>query len=478
VKHTALRMIGLAGKVVIFDEVHAYDTYMTTIIEALLQWLRALDTSVILLSATLPQMRREKLARAYGVEFAQGEAAQGYPALWVFGNAAPYHAAPPAIQPNRTLTLEFLHLGDTEAELKAKAQFLLDAVTDGGCVGWMTNTVRRAQEMFAIVDQQADAEVDRMLLHAQLPLFERKYREKTLRDKYGPPDGTTQRPKRGIVIGTQVLEQSLDLDFDLLVSDLAPIDLLLQRAGRLHRHARPERQGAPHFYVNAPLTTEGRPSLNPDSCIYAAFLLLQTWATLKDRTEILLPRDYRVLVEAVYGLAKLPAGHPLQEEWKRLERKEKDAVGEARLRLLPDPDPEWAFSTRMSRLQFEENENGAAWIIGKTRLGEESVTVIPLERRDVMVWGWPDGQPIALNQAASREVQLDLLRRQLRISNPDAVAALKAQTLPALFKRSTLLKEYFPLWLEEGRGQLTLPNGLLEVCLDKNLGLQIRKKGV
>lgn len=478
VKHTALRMIGLAGKVIIFDEVHAYDTYMTTIIEALLQWLRALGTSVILLSATLPQGRREKLARAYGVEFAQGEAAQGYPALWVFGNAAPYHAAPPAIQPNRTLTLEFLHLGDTEAEIRTKAQFLLDAVADGGCVGWMTNTVRRAQEIFAQVDQFAASEVDRMLLHAQLPLFERKHREKALRDKYGPPDGTTQRPQRGIVIGTQVLEQSLDLDFDLLVSDLAPIDLLLQRAGRLYRHARPERQGIPHFYVNAPLTAEGCPSLNPDARIYAPFLLLQTWVTLKGRTEIVLPRDYRVLVEAVYGLTKLPADHPFLEEWKKLERKEKGAIGEARLRLLPDPDPEWAFSTRMSRLQFEESENGAAWIIGKTRLGEESVTVIPLERRDDMAWGWPDGQPLALNQAASREAQLDLLRRQLRISNPDAVAALKAQPLPALFKRSTLLKEYFPLWLEEGRGQLTLQNGLLEVCLDKNLGLQIRKKGV
>lgn len=478
VKHTALRMIGLAGKVIILDEVHAYDTYMTTIIEELLQWLRALDTSVILLSATLPQTRREKLARAYGVEFAQGEAAQGYPALWVFGNAAPHHAAPPAIQPNRTLTLEFLHLGDTEAEIKAKAQFLLDAVADGGCVGWMTNTVRRAQEIFAIVDQQAGLGIDRMLLHAQLPLFERKRREKTLRDKYGPPDGKTQRPKRGIVVGTQVLEQSLDLDFDLLVSDLAPIDLLLQRAGRLHRHARPERSGVPYFYVNAPLTTEGHPALYPDSRIYAAFLLLQTWATLEGRTAIVLPHDYRVLVEAVYGMAKLPADHPFQEEWKKLDRKEKDAIGEARLRLLPEPDPEWAFSTRMSRLQFEESENGAAWIIGKTRLGEESVTVIPLERRDDMAWGWPDGQAVALNQAASREVQLDLLRRQLRISNPDAVVALKAQALPVLFKRSTLLKEYFPLWLAEGRGQLTLPNSLLEVCLDKKLGLQIHKKGV
>ncbi len=475
VKHTALRMIGLAGKVIILDEVHAYDTYMTTIVESLLRWLRALDASVILLSATLPQSRRAALARAYGVETGDAVAAQAYPAVWVFGAGEPHHAEPEAMQPERVLMLDWLRLSDEEAE--AKAHWLLEQASAGGCVCWMTNTVRRAQAIFEIVDRLAGPATDRMLLHAQLPLCERERREAALREKYGPPDDNTQRPERGIVIGTQVLEQSLDLDFDALVSDLAPVDLLLQRAGRLHRHARarPATHAVPRLWVNAPLT-EGRPALDPDRWVYAPFLLLQTWTTLADRAEIVLPRDYRLLVEAVYGLETMPVDHPFAAEWQGLKRKERYAVGEANIRLLPEPDPEWAFSSRMSRLTFEESENSAAWIVGKTRLGEESVTVIPLERRDDVAWGWPDGPQVALNQAAPRDTQLDLLRRQLRISNRDAIAALKAQKLPTLFTRSTLLKDYLPLWLTDGAAELPLQKGVLEIHLDEKLGLQIRKK--
>jgi len=480
VKHTALRMIGLAGKVVIFDEVHAYDTYMTRIIEALLKWLRALDASVIILSATLPQTRRAALARAYGVDLGDTAAAQAYPSLWVFGADETHHAEPEAVQTDRVLTLDFLHLGDDKADAKAKARWLLDKVTGGGCACWMTNTVRRAQAIFEMVDCLAGPEVDRMLLHAQLPLFERERREKELQDKYGPPD-KAQRPPcgRGIIIGTQVLEQSLDLDFDVLVSDLAPIDLLLQRAGRLHRHQRTrlEPHIKPRFWVNAPLNAEGRPVLDADRWIYAPFLLLQTWATLTDRAEIVLPRDYRTLVEAVYGLADLPAGHPFLAEWRELKKQESHAVGEANLRLLPEPDPEWAFSSRMAHLQFEESENSAAWIVAQTRLGEESVTVIPLEQRDTAAWGWPDGPQVALNQAAPREMQLDLLRRQLRIGHRDAVAALKAQSLPPLFTRSALLRDYLPLWLTDGQAELPLKKGALVLSLDERLGLQIYKKG-
>jgi CRISPR-associated endonuclease/helicase Cas3 len=478
VKHTALRMIGLAGKVVIFDEVHAYDMYMTTIVEALLKWLRALDTSVILLSATLPQSRRAALARAYGVGIGDTAAVQVYPSLSVFGAGKAHHAEPQAVQPDRLLMMDFLRFGDAEADIEAKARWLLATVAGGGCVCWMTNTVRRAQAVFKIVDHLAGPEVDRMLLHAQLPLFERERREKDLIKKYGPPD-QAQRPARGVVVGTQVMEQSLDLDFDVMVSDLAPIDLLLQRAGRLHRHTRPRpaQHAEPHLWINAPLTTEKRPVLDADRWVYAPFLLLQTWATLADRDEIALPRDYRMLVEAVYGLTSLPAGHPFIAEWQELKKQEAFAIGEANLRLLPEPDPEWAFSSRMARLQFEESENSAAWIVAKTRLGEESVTVIPLEWRDATAWGWPDGLQVAINQAAPRETQLDLLRRQLRISHHDAVAALKAQSLPPLFTRSALLKEYLPLWLTDGLAELPLKKGTLVLSLDEKLGLQICKKG-
>lgn len=480
VKHTALRMIGLAGKVVIFDEVHAYDTYMTTIIEMLLKWLRALGSSVIILSATLPQARRLALARAYGVDVEHNAEAQTYPSLWVFGEGASHHAAPRAQQPARNLSLGFLHIGDERTDIAAKARWLLDSVAHGGCACWMTNTVKRGQDIFEAVDRLAEAEnltIDRMLFHAQYPLSERERREQELRDKYGPQG---LRPKRGIVIGTQVLEQSLDLDFDVMVTDLAPMDLLLQRAGRLHRHerTRPVGHESPHLWVNVPQNDAGEIEIGVDRYIYASFLLRQTWAVLHGLSTIELPRDYRILVEAVYGFNVLPADHLLQAEWQELKEKEARALGEANIRLLPEPDPEWAFSSRMSRLQFEENDNSAAWIIARTRLGEESITVIPMERRENVAWAWPTGEELSLTRPVSRDTQLALLRKQLRISNQAVVHALKTDTPPALFIKSALLKECLPLWLTDGQLRIPLKKGVVVLTMDQQLGLKIRKEGV
>ena len=479
VKHTALRVIGLAGKVVIFDEVHAYDTYMTTIIETLLKWLRALGTSVIILSATLPQTRRAALARAYGAPVDDAPEAQTYPSLWVFGEGASHHAAPKAQQPQRTLSLNFLRVSDEESEAETKARWLLRSVAEGGCACWMTNTVRRGQAIFEALDRIARTEnlqIDRMLLHAQYPLEEREKREQALAEKYGPQG---KRPVRGIIIGTQVLEQSLDLDFDVMVSDLAPVDLLLQRAGRLHRHerVRPTQHETPRFWINAPLNDLGEIEIGVDRWIYAPFLLKQTWATLQKLSAIELPRDYRRLVEAVYGFEVLPANHPLQAEWQELKQEESRAVGEANLRLLPEPDPEWAFSSRMNRLQFEENDNSAAWIVARTRLGEESITVIPMERRENVAWAWPVGQELPLNRPASRDAQLALLRRQLRISNQAVVHTLKAEASPPLFTKSSLLKECLPLWLTDGQLRLPLKKGAMILTMDHELGLKIRKEG-
>ncbi|HUW14277.1 MAG TPA: CRISPR-associated helicase Cas3', partial [Anaerolineae bacterium] len=326
VKHNALRLIGLAGKVVIFDEVHAYDTYMTAIVETLLHWLSALGTSVIILSATLPQAQRAALARAYGAELAvSSEQAQAYPSLWVFSRTQPpHHATPLAHQPNRRLGIHALHLTDGAS----KARWLLDAVADGGCACWITNTVNRAQQLFAALTDADSSDMDLMLLHARFPLEDRQALERKLTGKYGP---NGDRPKRGIVVGTQVLEQSLDLDFDLMVSDIAPVDLLLQRAGRLQRHDRPRPAafaGRPVLWINTELSPDGDLDLGVDRWIYDAFLLRQTWRTLQGHGEIHLLRECHTLVEAVYGITEVPPDSPLAEAWDNLQRKRSDAIKE------------------------------------------------------------------------------------------------------------------------------------------------------
>jgi len=486
VKHVALRLIGLAGKVVIFDEVHAYDTYMTTIVERLLEWLSALGTSVIILSATLPLKQRAALAHAYGATLSQDpEQAEAYPSIWVLPrDTDSYHCAPDAYQPDRPLAVEYLHFADDEPE--AKARWLLDAVRDGGCACWITNTVARAQAIYRVLRDAPEARhIDLSLLHARFPLAEREQREKRLTAKYGPPqDEATApkpRPRRGIVIGTQVLEQSLDLDFDLMVSDLAPIDLLLQRAGRLQRHQRSRPAayaGGPTLWINAPRDDSGALNVHTDALIYAEYLLLQTWHILENHGNVFrLPHDYRPLIEAVYREGDLDFNPELRAAWDRLDRKESDATKEAQQRLIPAPASGRSFSRRIARMTFDEDETGASWIVAQTRLGRESVNLIPMEKLNATTARlFPDGEPLDLGRKASPSVQRHLLRHHLRVSRPEIVRALKrAAELPILFARSPRLRGYYPLWLDNGEARFPAlwGEGEIAVRLEDELGLVI-----
>lgn len=484
VKHGMLRLIGLANKVVIFDEVHAYDTYVTCVVERLLSWLSVLGSSVILLSATLPLQRRNQLARAYGCALPSLEKlGDAYPSLYVGNPCDGYATAIAAVQPERRIAVEWLHLGDCDQNAEAKARHLLQLVAEGGCACWITNTVARAQQLFRALTSLAPKDISCTLLHAQYPLEERQQREQAIVRQYGK-DG--ERPQRGIVVGTQVLEQSLDLDFDVMVSDLAPVDLILQRAGRLHRHARPRPPAhpSPKLYLNAPLRApdDPDPDLRIDKNIYAEYYLLRTWQLLHARTCITLPQDYRTLVEAVYGDEAPPTKETrLAEAWQELQKDQEKAMEEARIRLLPSPEnrDELLCSRMATEWLFEEDENRTAWIVARTRLGEESVTVIPLELNAAelasatcaRVSDQEDWLPLAA--AAPREVQLRLLRRSLRVSRPDAVQALKGAqgSLPRLFRESPLLQSSIPLWLHNGSARI----GTLTFQLHPALGLVIER---
>jgi CRISPR-associated endonuclease/helicase Cas3 len=478
VKHAALRMMGLVGKVVIVDEVHAYDTYMTTIVERLLRWLATMNTSVILLSATLPKSRREQLAKTYARQLdLTAEQSDAYPGLLVLSANGTHHASPQVWQPNRIIELRQLHWGDDDA--RAKAEWLVNAVANGGCVCWITNTVKRSQRIFAELQNITSPGIDLDLLHSQFPLDERQHREDALNKKYGR---VGNRPARGIVVGTQVLEQSLDLDFDVMVSDLAPIDLLLQRAGRLHRHTRerPNAHDTPRLYLNFQLTPEGDLKLGTDRRIYAEFIIRATHRALAQRTHIQLPNDYRVLIESVYTDQEPASDDPLRGAWDTLQSDQDAAMGKAKERLLPLPHPRDSFAKNAAmRVKFEEDENRADWIVAQTRLGEPTLNIIPLEREGDFAKLPNADKKLDVNVEASYDLQRALLRRNLRISHRDAMAAIQvdAENQPVrLFTDSKLLKGYYPLWLVNGKAEFKLERGKLCVTLDPQLGLLIEKE--
>lgn len=449
VRHNALRLIGLAGKTIILDEVHAYDTYMTTIIKRMLNWLAALGSSVILLSATLPQAKRRELMTAYApkVDIAAVNLAI-YPNIITLSATDIYTPANSiaVFQPNKTIQLDTLTFTDEQAQ--EKADWLLTQVQNGGCICWITNTVDRAQKIFKLLPMVPG--IDLTLLHGRFPLAQRQTIETDILHKYGKPGKNVQRPQRGIVIGTQVLEQSLDLDFDLMVTDLAPIDLILQRAGRLHRHLRTQ---ATRYNYTSPRLFINRVRATADQHIYSDYILQMTERALQDKTNFTLPTDYRLLVEAVYTEA-VPdkQDQELYVAWDKLDEQALDLESKAHERLTDEPLADHPFY-RSGKLQgFSEDEDSTAWTVAQTRWSErDTITLIPLVRHkeSAMVAGDETKTVVPLSTKVSREQQLHLLRYSLRVSHPKLVATIKAdrasQPLP-LFE-SALLKNAYPLWL-------------------------------
>ncbi|HHY87746.1 MAG TPA: CRISPR-associated helicase Cas3' [Chloroflexi bacterium] len=477
VSHNALRLFGLAGKTIILDEVHAYDTYVSSIVERLLSWLSELGTSVILLSATLPAQRRKALIQAYGIQPEDPDQLTGYPCLWVGSAAGQYVDHPPAAQPERLMRLECL--SDLDPDPQQQAQWLLSRLEPKGCVCWIVNTVDRAQKLFQAVDRLAPPDVQRLLIHSRYSVQQREVLETWL-NALGP---SGKRPERAIVIGTQVLEQSLDLDFDWMVTDLAPIDLLLQRAGRLHRHHHrtPEdRGGYPQALLSIYCPMDQAGSLQSDKLgyIYPEYLLLRTAAILQGRSQFVLPEDTRFLIDYVYTHPDPDDPADWQSAWQKFDRSCSTDRGEAENRLLPYPDPRDPCTRPMASLTFEEDEDRAGWIVARTRLGPESMTVIPLEVRDGETYCIGLDQPLRLDQPADTDLQLRLLRHTIKVSGDRLVPALREDIgrRQVIFEQSRLLRNVWPLLLVNRKKDLPGIDTLLE--LDDRLGLVIhRKKG-
>ncbi len=476
VKHNALRLIGLAGKTIILDEVHAYDTYMTTIIKRMLSWLSALGSSVILLSATLPKAKRRDLINAYA---GHTETAtlnlDTYPSLITINAHNSYTPTEPipVFQQDKRIQLDTLTFTDEQAA--EKAAWLLAQVANGGTICWITNTVNRAQAIFEALQTAPD--VDLTLLHSRFPHNQRQTIETNILQKYGKPSTASQRPHKGIVIGTQVLEQSLDLDFDLMVTDLAPIDLILQRAGRLHRH---QRNLADRFDHTTPRLFINSLRQKADQHIYGDYILQMTQRTLQERDTFSLPTDYRLLIEAVYTEAKpSQQDEALYNAWDALDEEAYRLETEANMRLADEPLPNYPFY-RSAKLQgFSEDEDSTAWAVAQTRWSErETITLIPLVKNGnlAMVVGDETEQTVPLTTKAPRPQQLHLLRHSLRVSQYKLVQAVKAAHTeqPTPLFSSALLKHVYPLWLTPVEGETAVyhnPTLQQPVYLHPKLGL-------
>lgn len=480
-KHVFVRLFGLAHKTVILDEVHAYDTYMTTLIERLLEWLASLGSSVVLLSATLPNSRRRQLIEAFrrglGVP---GEIilSQTYPRI-TWTTKTGFGECHIATSPPSAKEIQVQHVnGQLPPEAGGCFELcekLRTALSAGGCAAVICNSVNRAQDVYKALKRHFTLdELD--LLHARYLFKDRQEREERCLRRFGKPDDNgVHRPYRAVLVSTQIIEQSLDLDFDLMVTDVAPVDLLLQRAGRLHRHPRDRRPSElqrPSLWICWPEEGEGgAPVFDPGTkAVYDPHVLLRTWLAIRDRTAVRIPDDVSPLIEAVYAERNCPGDIPpaLQGEWENTFRDhQRDAEAQrlnAEDRWLRTPlyhGPLWQMIP--NTLEEESPELHTAHQ-ALTRLGGPSVDVVCLdESLGSMTTRTPSG-------ADAKE----LLMRSVRVSHGGLVRALLALKQPAAWRQSTLLRNYRPIIFD---GNQSAQVDKYTMRIDPELGLCINTSG-
>ena len=321
-KHVGMRHIGLAGKVVVIDEVHAADVYMRQYLQRALMWLGAYGVPVVLLSATLPPAQRQSLFDAYrqGSALHSGQAgplsdlpAVGYPAVtYMTGGEV---VSPPVARSSRQTDVHARPLDDDIATLVST---LRTELKNGGCAVVIRNTVARVQQTAEALERMFPGQVD--VLHARFLHTDRLRIEAHLKALYGPK--STTRPHRRIVVASQVVEQSLDVDFDVMITDVAPIDLLLQRMGRLHRHTRPNRPlpdavcyitGVSDWAAEPPALPRTFGLIYPDAFTHRTLAVLRDRGHLAGQT-IALPRDIQPLVEDVYDFTTPVGPHSWHDQ--------------------------------------------------------------------------------------------------------------------------------------------------------------------
>ena len=393
--HLALRHLGLSRKIVIVDEVHSYSTYMNNYLERALTWLASYGVPVILLSATLSEARCASFADAYrrGLRLMTGEkvpkkpspnvASMPFPSLAAVGRDGMDVTPVEATGRSSRVRIERLAKDDSLTAL------LGNALVNGGCALVVRNTVRRAQETYEQLRETFGEDVS--LNHARFTISDRLARDADLLRRFGSPRRRPERPHRAIVVATQVVEQSLDVDFDLLVTDLAPIDLILQRMGRLHRHrrTRPKALSAPMCYVDwLPSASNPDPRVEPGSeTIYGEHDMLLTAAALNrvlaDDALVTVPDDVHDLVEAVYGAgseAPAPWAEALERARGKAHKKQIDSTKASRSFLLNEPAMRGKTASLVGWLETiaDDSEEGKAQV----RDGEDSLEVILLGRRD------------------------------------------------------------------------------------------------
>lgn len=441
VRHGFVRAFGLAGKVVILDEVHTYDAYTSTLLNALVELLRELHCTVIILSATLNRERRQQLLGSAVNE-------EAYPLISAAPSQQPVSEWPVSVETNSEVSVRLLkYLPEALAEA-------LERASHGQQVLWIENTVAEAQERYLdLAARAAELGIACGLLHSRFTTNDRQSIEDHWVGLFGK-EGWKVRPQQGrILVGTQILEQSLDIDADFLVSRFAPTDMLLQRFGRLWRHVDTPRKPTAccEAWILAPDLMQA--IATPDvafghsAYVYSPYVLCRSLEVWQGKKLLCLPQDIRVLIEQTY-LSRQDDGmmarwrHELENGTRR--HKGTKALAQlARVTLAEDGN---TLEESKAQTRYSEQDSQEVLLLRKAVwLPEQEVTCLTLL----------DGQELhlprerhKLDKRGWRELSATLMRQTVPVHVQDAPECLPMDTLRKKFALQHCFYLGDPSWSE------------------------------
>jgi CRISPR-associated endonuclease/helicase Cas3 len=475
-RHFFLRLFGLSHKILIFDEVHAYDVYMSEIFKTLLHWLHAVGTSVIILSATLPHHTRLEFIQAFGGDQVNMDSIE-FPRLSLVSEGQSQVISGGQFS-SRTIQLDWI-----DKDISSITQTLRDKLSEGGCAVVLCNRVLRSQDVYdAVVEVFKEEDAEIILFHGRFPLCWREDIESRVLSFFGKDN--SHRPHRAIVIATQVIEQSLDLDFDLMITDLAPVDLLIQRIGRLHRHnnsstppTRPENLKHPLCIISSPNLDNdaSTPDFSADSYIYSSYILYRTLLALEGRQSLFLPHETDGLIEAVYSLErpfsiKDSAWESLKNQQSEMLKKHAESARNAHNYLIPLSTASFLGSLSTS-LSDDLQGLSRRVLRAPTREIDPSIEIVCLVKSEDDIHVLDDDQPLNLETSLTLQQVRACLRASVTINNWRVIKHFLnvADPPPESFKQSAALRWHYPVVFENN----TYIGDDFTLYIDKNKGLQV-----
>lgn len=360
VRHHFVRSFGLGKSILIVDEIHAYDSYMNGLLDRVLEAQHRMGGSAILLSATLPNKRLQKVASLWKPDIKIESL--GYPLLTQISAHSVLQLESPDETPTKTVNISLEYTGQARPTPEL-IQSIIRAAEAGAAVAIVCNLVDDALAVYHQLKQQTRVVVD--LFHARFRFMDRMEKETEVMKLYGK---TSSRSEGRILVATQVIEQSLDLDFDWMITQICPVDLFFQRLGRLHRHHknRPQSFASPTCTVLCPLSTnQALPDYGFHQLIYGDVRILwRTEQLLKAHSELMFPLVYREWIENVY--TDMPWEH------------ESEALIHAHEEYAKDQEAKAAGARTLSVSDTSPYRDTDATAARLTRDGEMALSVIPL----------------------------------------------------------------------------------------------------